>query len=272
MFKTRPTERTASGWRRFQHRGALLALLGVIVGGVLGYSSPAAQAALQVGGNDNDMLVGQDNDNAANRFLQPEGVTAKQHLDNTDILLGGSGGDLMIGLLGDDVLHGEDGEDILIGGTESGQAPNSDVILGDNDNDINIWAPGDGSDAYLGGAGRDTHIFAPLVVDNNQPVVFNAYNRRIPHVTMDEQARFTCTIEEVPADRELDFAYITRFFVDGNLAVTVRLAEVERVFCTSPQPDHVLYADLTSFNPTRFRERPLSDFSDTLLGAIMQAP
>jgi hypothetical protein len=32
--------------------------------------------------------IGLDNDNATNPFIQPPGVTAKQHMDNTDVLFG----------------------------------------------------------------------------------------------------------------------------------------------------------------------------------------
>ena len=71
-----------------------------------------AGAALQVGGFGNDVLVGRDNDNGDNTFIQPPGVAAKQHLDNTDILRGGPRGDLLIGLKGSDLLLGEYGSDV----------------------------------------------------------------------------------------------------------------------------------------------------------------
>jgi len=273
MDDSRPIEQATTSWSRFWRHAALLVLLGLLVGLLLGQQSPAAHAALQVGGGNADVLFGRDNDNAANTFIQPPNVTAKQHLDNTDILLGGRSGDLLIGLLGDDVLHGESEDDILIGGTENFQAPNSDVIFGDSGNDINIWAPGDGSDAFLGGQGTDTHIFAPIVVENNRPRLFTYNGRQIPRVNIANQPNFRCTIERVPANQALGFPFITRFFVGENLAVTVRLSQgVEQVFCTSPRPNRVLYADLRSANPTVFVERRLSDFSGSLLGAIMQAP
>ena len=88
-------------------------------------------------------------------------TSSKQHLDNTDLLTG-SGGDLLIGRTGDDVLLGENGDDILIGGLEGGTEliPNSDVITGGRGDDINIWAPGDGSDLFDGGNGDDVMVLA----------------------------------------------------------------------------------------------------------------
>ena len=39
-----------------------------------------------------------------------------------------------------------------------------------------------------------------------------------------------------------------------------------------PQPGKVTVADLTSAYPTQLVEKPLSAFSGTVLGAILQAP
>ena len=110
-----------------------------------------------------DVQVGLDNDNAANPFIQPPGVTAKQHMDNTDVLFGRDNDDLLIGNLGGDTLLAGADDDILIGGPEKAQAPNSDVLVGETGKDVNIWAPGDGSDAFIGNEGKDTMIFAPFV-------------------------------------------------------------------------------------------------------------
>jgi hypothetical protein len=51
----------------------------------------------------------------------------------------------------------------------------------------------------------------------------------------------------------------------------VRLEDVETVLCTSPRPNRVLVATLTSAAPTTFVELPLATFRGTLLGAILQA-
>lgn len=233
-----------------------------------------AEAAVQTGKQFFNTLIGLDNDNADNEFIQPIDVDAKQHLDNTDVLLGNVGDDLLIGLLGDDVLNGFNGDDILIGGVEGFTAPNSDVIFGERGDDINIWAPGDGSDLFIGGSGYDTQIFAPIVLDGaGVPQLVDLggrWGRQIPQVNISDLPQFTCTVEVVPADENLGVDFLTRFFANGNLAVTVRVKDVEQVLCASPNPDSVLVADLTGYDPTTFVERPLSDFADTLLGAIMQ--
>ena len=132
---------------------------GILVVGLASGSS----AVLEPGTPAKDVTVGLDNDNAANPFIQPPGVTAKQHMDNTDVLFGRDNDDLLIGKLGGDTLLAGADDDILIGGPEKGQAPNSDVLVGDTGDDINIWAPGDGSDAFIGNEGKDTMIFAPFV-------------------------------------------------------------------------------------------------------------
>ena len=87
------------------------------------------------------MLVGADNDNATNTFLQPANVTAKQHLDNTDVMLGGAWPDLLIGMKGADVLESGQSSDILVGGVERAQAPNADILSSGSGHDVNIWAP-----------------------------------------------------------------------------------------------------------------------------------
>ncbi|HET9288935.1 MAG TPA: hypothetical protein VFO26_15375 [Gaiella sp.] len=250
---------------------AVLALLGTAAATLIVTLQPAG-AALQAGRTfARNVLVGADNDNAANTFIQPANVTAKQHLDNTDVLVGGVRGDLLIGMKGGDVIEGGLSSDILVGGVEKGLAPNSDVLSSGHGNDVNIWAPGDGSDFYLGGSGYDTHISAPLVLDGEQVALFRAYGRDVPHVSIDSKPQFTCTVERVPRELGLGFGYITRFFANGNLAVTIRLQDVEQVLCPSPNAGKVQVARLVGANPA-FVERSLSDFSGSLLGAILQAP
>jgi hypothetical protein len=244
-----------------------------VAAAVVAVSTTSANAALQPGSVVNDVLIGRDNDNAANAFIQPAGVTAKQHLEDTDVLTGGPGHDLLIGLKGSDVLTGGSGDDVLVGGNERGVAPNSDVVLGESGDDINIWAPGDGSDLFSAGSGRDVQVMAPFVLDAaNQPALFWQNGRRLPHVVADKQPAFTCTVDAVPAAQNLGVDYLVRFFANGNLAVTIRLDDAEKVVCPSANPGKVTVADLTSSHPTLLVERPLSAFSGTTLGAILQAP
>ena len=128
-------------------------------------------------------------------------------MDNTDVLFGRDNDDLLIGNLGGDTLLAGADDDILIGGPEKGQAPNSDVLVGDTGNDINIWAPGDGSDAFIGNEDKDTMIFAPFVENTDGSLLLTrTYGRKIPHVKIDAQPAFTCTVVPVPASERLGCA------------------------------------------------------------------
>jgi hypothetical protein len=213
-------------------------------------------AAVIEGDNNADVLIGKDDDNTANPTIQPPGTAANQSLNNTDVIDGKGGPDILIGLLGNDVLRGGQGEDILIGGTEQGTTPNSDVIYGEDGNDVNIWAPGDGSDAFIGGRGdRDAQVFGVIDRVNGVPTLTPVTEGRfkkigVPTAEVTLSPGF-CTLEPVdPA--EFGFSFLARFFVraTGNLAVTIRLtADVEQVFCTSQAGGAITFADLTADAP-----------------------
>jgi hypothetical protein len=53
------------------------------------------------------------------------------------------------------------------------------------------------------------------------------------------------------AGQQGNFDFQVRFFVreTGDLAVTIRLADVEQVFCTSKAGGQITYADLTQAKP-----------------------
>ena len=95
-------------------------------------SGAAAFATVAPGTPGKDVTRGLDNDNATNTFIQPPGVTAQQHMNNTDVLFGRESGDLLIGNLGSDTLVAGEGPDILVGGpdnfapTEQRRAPGGD--------------------------------------------------------------------------------------------------------------------------------------------------
>lgn len=95
------------------------------------------------------------------------GGSSNQSLRAGDILQGNEGDDLLIGGLGIDVLFGGAGDDIIIGGTEDFNssvdgdelgADNRDRAFGQDGNDLFIWTPGDGSDFFDGGDGKDVII------------------------------------------------------------------------------------------------------------------
>jgi RTX calcium-binding nonapeptide repeat (4 copies) len=211
------------------------------------------QAALQQGGSGPQVLIGADDDNVDNPTIQPPDVPANQSLNNTDVLLGGGANDILIGLLGDDVLIGGPGNDILIGGPEGSGPPNSDIMLGGPGNDVAIWQGGDGSDAFIGGADFDALVFGTMDRDpNNVPVLTGrglGFPNGLPTANVSGQGGF-CTVER-PADPAIGYNFLVRFFVraTGALAVTIRVSEVEQVFCTSEAGGEITFADLTADNP-----------------------
>lgn len=199
------------------------------------------------------VLIGADDDNMDNPVIQPADSQIDQSLNNGDVLIGRDGPDVLIGLLGADVLEGGEDDDILIGGPEAFVAPNKDIILGGSGNDINIWAPGDGSDAFLGGAGdRDAMVFGVLDRVDGVPTLTPVPGRLrtgIPTAEVTNMPGF-CVLEAA-SRRETGFDYLVRFFTfsDGLLKVTVRLRDVEQLFCNGPGGGTITYADLTEKNP-----------------------
>jgi len=222
-----------------------------------------SEAALVEGGSGAQVLIGEDDDNTNNPDIQPPGTAANQSLNNTDVLTAGGGNDVLIGLLGSDVMQGQTGRDILVGGTEQFVTPNSDVMFGGEHNDVSVWAPGDGSDAFLGGTGLDAEVFG--VIDRNArnvPTLSDpgrGFPRGVPTAEVTNSPGF-CTLERIPANDSLGYDYLVRFFVraTGALAVTIRLEDTEQVFCTSEAGGAITFANLTQSNP-QFEEVSLSE-------------
>jgi RTX calcium-binding nonapeptide repeat (4 copies) len=260
MAIARRSERFTASRARLWVREPLPVFLVSLLLVSLFWAVPTLHAALEEGGTGAQVLIGADDDNLNNPAIQPPNTPANQSLNNTDILLGGLGNDVLIGLLGSDVLKGDLGHDILVGGTEQGVAPNSDVMFGGPGNDVNIWAPGDGSDAFIGDAGFDAIVFGVIDRDaSNVPTLTAAvegFPLGVPTANVSGSPGF-CTLERV-ADPAFGFEWLVRFFgrANGALAVTIRLADVEQVFCTSQAGGQITYADLTQPNPA-FVEVPL---------------
>jgi hypothetical protein len=226
-------------------------MVGTLFIGFFGLISPL-QASLEQGGIGGEVLIGNDDDNINNPAIQPAPPPPDQSLTNADVLVGGFGDDILIGLLGSDVILGGFGNDIIVGGTEQGTAPNSDIIFGDAGNDVNLWRAGDGSDAFIGGSGYDALVFGNIDRDaNNVPTLtpVEGYPNGAPTADVTGQGGF-CTLERVQ-DVNFGFQWLARFFVrsTGALAVTIRLAQVEQVFCTSQDGGQITYADLTQPEP-----------------------
>jgi hypothetical protein len=156
----------------------------------------------------------------------------------------------MIGLLGSDVMEGGPGEDIIVGGPDPG-APNSDVMFGGPGDDVNLWAPGDGSEAFVGGPGRDALVFGVTDRVAGVPILsapVPGFPFGVPTANVSGQGGF-CTVQ--PADEGSGYEFLVRFFAraSGNLAVTVRVRDVEQLFCTSVAGGAITFADLSQPAP-----------------------
>jgi hypothetical protein len=218
------------------------------------------QAAFVEEGHGPQLLIGRDDDNINNAPLQA-GAAANQSLDRTDVIKGGSGNDVIFGLNGDDVIDGDSGDDIILGGPDGGAAPggppNSDIMFGGRGNDVNLWAPGDGSETFIGGRGLDAIIFGAT---DRDAVPDAATGVRLPTLRFGvegfPQGVPTADVSGLPQHCTLEpsplpgFDYLVRFRGPaGNIVVTVRVTGVEQVFCPSQGGAGIAFADLTSPSP-----------------------
>jgi RTX calcium-binding nonapeptide repeat (4 copies) len=235
--------------------GMLVALLGVGLG-----SAHPIQAAVTDSGKGPQLLIGRDDDNIGNVNIQA-GAAANQSLDRTDVIEGGSGNDVIFGLNGDDVIDGGPGRDIILGGPDGGAAPggppNSDIMFGGPGDDVNLWAPGDGSEAFIGGQGRDALVFGttdrqtdpdPRTGVRLPTLLFGVpgFPQGIPTADVSGQVQH-CTVERSPLP---GYDHLVRFRgPTGNIIVTVRVADVEQVFCSSEEGAGIAFADLTLPSP-----------------------
>jgi Ca2+-binding RTX toxin-like protein len=234
-------------------KGITLRTATVALGLTAALAAWPATAAFLPGTNGDDVIVGADDDNVDNLVIQPESAV-DQSLNNADAIDGKDGDDVLIGLLGSDTIRGGKGSDVIIGGTEQGSQPNSDIMYGDEGNDVNLWRGGDGSEAFIGGRGLDALVFGSIDRDaSNIPILSPATGRHaktgLPSADVTGQGGF-CTLEDVRG-QGLGYEFLFRFIVraTGALAVTVRTAEVEQMFCTSQAGGAIIFADLTDPNP-----------------------
>lgn len=230
-------------------------LLAASLGLMLGPADPS-QAALIEGEPGPQLLIGRDDDTVENAAVQA-GAVADQSLSRTDIIDGGSGNDVIFGLNGDDVIKGGSGRDIILGGPDAGGPPNSDIMFGGPSGDVNLWAPGDGSEAFLGGQGRDAIVFGatdrevladPATGVRLPTLLFGVpgFPQGIPTADVSGLAQH-CTVEASPLP---GYDFLVRFRgAAGNIIVTVRLNDVEQVFCPSEQGAGIAFADLTVPSP-----------------------
>ena len=226
--------------------------------GALLVTAHPTQAALADGGKGPQLLIGRDDDRQDNTAIQG-GAVANQSLNRTDVLTGGQGNDVLFGLNGSDVIDGGQGQDIILGGPDSGPAPggppNSDIMFGGPDDDVNLWAPGDGSEVFAGGPGKDALIFGATdrEVDPDPatgvrlPTLLSGvdgFPQGIPTANVSGLTNF-CTVEASPSP---GYDYLVRFRnAAGNILATVRVRDVEQVFCS--QGGGIAFADLSQSSP-----------------------
>ena len=235
------------------------AVLAVAVASALFTTAQASEAALTTRPR---LLIGADDDRQDNAALQA-GAATNQSLNRTDIITGGAGNDVMFGFNGNDVMFGRAGRDIILGGPDGGAPPggppNSDIMFGGSENDVNLWAPGDGSEAFIGGSGsRDALVFGATDRDTTPdpetgfllPTLLlgvPGFPRGIPTANVSGLTTF-CTIEASPLP---EYQYLVRFLgAAGNLIVTVRVSGVEQVFCSGQGGGAITFADLTDPFPS----------------------
>jgi hypothetical protein len=231
----------------------------LVAGAVALALTATALGALQLGEDSGRVVIGADNDSPDDPVIQ-NGAVANQSLRKGDQIIGDQTDEVQIGRLGPDVLLAQGGRDVIVGGTERNSDvanfPNFDIADGANGNDVFIWAPGDGSDAFLGGepARRPGSDLDRLVVgtmevdedDDSLPQLNRTDYGRLPKAIVSND-RLPATIggdsnpittvpnscEVVRAPQGLGYNFLVRIInpVTGAQAVTLRLKEVEQVLC-----------------------------------------
>jgi hypothetical protein len=259
--------------------GVSAGLCAAFVGAFLVTAYPT-QAALVEGSKAPQLLIGLDDDRQDNAAVQG-GAAANQSLNRTDVLTGGQGNDVLFGLNGNDVIDGGPGRDIILGGPDAGPAPggppNSDIMFGGPGDDVNLWAPGDGSEVFAGGPGVDALIFGATDREVNAdpatgvrlPTLLagvEGFPQGIPTANVSGLTNF-CTVEASPSP---GYEYFVRFRnAGGNILATVRVRDVEQVFCS--QGGGIVFADLTVASPVFVPvSQPQAATVNPLVGAMIR--
>jgi hypothetical protein len=238
MTRTTPRSRRLTG----------VALLAAVA---LATSAATAMAAVDPGTPDKDVHLGKDNDDAANPFIQPPGIAAPQHMNDTDLIFGRANADLLVGNKGGDTLLGGAGPDILVGGPDRGGDRRDDVLVSDDGDDVAIWSPGDGNDIVDGNDGTDTLVVGPVLTNSTGlRLDTRTLNRAIPKVDLAGATNQTCELVPVPDSEHLGVQYLLRLTAGGPLLNTLRLKEMEAVVCPGPYAGTARVADLTAGKTT----------------------
>jgi hypothetical protein len=220
----------------------------IVAAALLAATAANAVAISDPGTPGKDVHLGADNDNAANPFIQPPGVAAPQHMNDTDVLFGRGNADLLVGNQGGDTLLGGKGPDILVGGPDRGGERRDDVLISDDGDDVAIWSPGDGNDVVDGNGGTDTLVVGPVLTDGSGlRLDTTTLNRAIPKVNLAGATNQVCELVPVPESEHLGVQYLLRLSVEGGpLQNTLRLKEMESVVCPGPYAGTARVADLTA--------------------------
>lgn len=202
--------------QRVSARTALLCAAATLTAG------GGAIAAIQGGGalKTPQLIIGLDDDNVSDPSIQPPGTGSDQSTRNADTIAGGQAGDMLVGRLGPDVIVAGAGPDVMVGGTEAGSDttafPPFDQALGGTGDDVFIWAPGDGSDAYSGG--EEGIEFTTRTVTSFRTVIRNGKRVRVKvvrkvrvRVPPDDDVLIFGTMDLTPGDNSLPRLTTTRF-------------------------------------------------------------
>ncbi len=215
-------------------------------------------------------VIGNDANSTENFLIQPTddalaGGGRNQSLNFGDVLEGSFSADILIGGLGIDVLLAGGGDDVIIGGTEDFNPENRDRAFGNSGNDTFIWAPGDGSDFFDGGAGDQDVLIFGLLGENgaNAPVfgveqdqnfdgIYINESTGLPIADVTNSPGFCTILDKSVYASELDalnLDQLVRFSIrgiadafdaneqsdDNGLRVTLHVKNVEYVVCTARQ-------------------------------------
>ncbi len=233
-----------------------------------------------------NIQTGGDNNAIDNPFVQPQdpalaGGGRDQTMQFGDVLRGNRRDNLQIGGLGTDIMFGGLGHDVMIGGLEHFNPANRDRAFGGRGSDIFIWKPGDGSDLFDGGPGKDVVVFGVVGEDNGGFVEFAVSDdqqagkvfidpaSKLPEVDVSGSPGFCEIIDDsTSADAAdqlsaLDLDHLVRFSLrgirdafeageqsdDNGLRVTLHLRNVETLVCTSRDGGEIEIFDLTQSPP-----------------------
>lgn len=121
-------------------------------------------------------VVGPLDNNAANNPViqpdpaddqDPDGVIPDQTMQFGEVQRGSRKDDFLYGGLGTDIIFGRRGDNVLMGGPEHFNPFNRDRAFGGIRSDVFVWQPGDGSDRFEGGQGKDAVMFALIAQDDD---------------------------------------------------------------------------------------------------------